>query len=180
MLSVIVLCRMDQQAARADAVVRTLSALVAASVRGLVRDVVLAGPRDANLGFIADHAGCTCVEAGSEADYLRRALDFARAQDLFVLRSGYIPETGFLDEVEDLFAEGSFAEGSSRGRRSLCAAPETYWQRLIPALSPVVGLIAPISFYREAAGKGGALGFDQSVRAARGRRTLRSRACRVG
>src|SRR5271154_3319461 len=110
MLSVIILCEAAQASAGAsvapEAVVRTLSALVGASVRGLVRDVVLAGPQDASLALLADHAGCGSVEAASEADYLRRALALVRSEHLLVLRPGHLPETGFIDEIEDLLAEG--------------------------------------------------------------------------
>ena len=178
MLSVIILCEAVAAPAGAvvapEAIVRTLAALVAASVRGLVRDVVLAGPKQANLGLIADHAGCICVEAAGEADYLRGALALVRAEDLLVLRPGYVPETGFIDEIEDLLAEGAI-----RGGRRVYAAPATYWQRLIPALLPVVGLIAPVPACR-AAGDSGALSLETLLRATRARAALRARARRVG
>lgn len=179
MLSVIILCEMEQApgraAVRAEAVVRSLAALVGASVSGLVRDVVLAGPKEADLGFIADYAGCICVEASNEADYLRRALDIVRAEDLLVLRPGYVLETGFIDEVEDLLVQGA-----KRGGRRVCAAPESYWQRLIPSLAPVVGLIAPVSLYRQVGASGRALDFNEFIRATRSRAALRTRARRVG
>ncbi len=179
MLSVIILCEMDQApgraAVRADAVVRSLAALVSASVSGLVRDVVLAGPKEADLGYIADYAGCTCVEASSEADYLHRALDIVRAEDLRVRRPGYVLETGFIDEVADLLAQGA-----RYGRRRGCAAPQTYWQRLIPLLAPVVGLIAPVSLYHQAGAGGKTLDFNEFIRATRSRAALRSQARRVG
>jgi hypothetical protein len=179
MLSVIILCEMDQApgraAVRAEAVVRSLGALVGASVSGLVRDVVLAGPKEADLAFIADYAGCTCVEASSEADYLRLALDIVRAEDLLVLRPGYVFETGFIDEAEDLLMQGE-----RRGGRRICAAPESYWQRLIPALAPVAGLIAPVSLYRQVGAGGKKLDFNEFIRATKSRIALRSRARRVG
>lgn len=156
-----------------EAVVRTLGALVSASVRGLVRDVVLAGPQKANLGIIADHAGCSSVEGESEAERLRRALALVRAEDLLVLRPGYILETGFIDEIEDLLAEGALRDG-----RRICAVAGTYWQRLIPALLPVVGLVASVESCR-AVNDGGAQGLATLIRATRARTPLQTRARRV-
>jgi hypothetical protein len=176
MLSVIILCettRSPDSALVPEAVVRTLGALVSASVHGLVRDVVLAGPQHANLGLIADHAGCSCVEAASEAECLRRALALVRAEDLLVLRPGHILETGFIDEIEDLLAEGAL-----HGGRRIYAAPGTYWQRLIPALLPVVGLVASIESCRTLNDEG-TEGLATLVRATRSRTALRSRARRV-
>ncbi len=178
MLSVIFLCEAveapDGALVAPEAIVRTLAALVGAAVRGLVRDVVLAGPKQASLGFIADHAGCICVEAAREADYLRRALALVRAEDLLVLRPGHVPEAGFIDEVEDLLAEGTL-----RGGRRIYAAPASYWQRLIPALVPVVGLIATVQSCR-AVSDSGALSLETLVRATQARAALDCRARRVG
>ncbi len=178
MLSVIILCEAVQAAdaavAAPEAIVRSLAALVAASVHGLVRDVVLAGPREASLGLIADYAGCSSVEAASEAESLRRALALVRSEDLLVLRPGYIPETGFIDEIEDLLAGGT-----GHGGRRIYAEPATYWQRLIPALVPVVGLIATVESCR-AVGDSGALSLETLVRATRARKALKTRARRVG
>ena len=178
MLSVIILCTAapanGRTVAPAEAVVRTLSSLVGASVRGLVRDVVLAGPRERELGLIADHAGCVFVEAASEAECLRLALGRVRGEDLLVLLPGHVPESGFLEEVEDLLSQGGMRDG-----RRICAAPVTYWQRLVPALAPIVGLIASVDACR-AASDAAKLSFDALVRATKGRRTLRARAYRIG
>ncbi len=157
-----------------EAIVRTLAALVAASVRGLVRDVLIAGPKQAGLGLIADYAGCVCVEESSEAESLRSALALVRAEDLLVLRPGHILEAGFIDEIQDLLAEGV-----RRGSRRIYAAPATYWQRLIPALVPVVGLVAPVQSCR-AVGDSGALSLETLVKATRARTALKTRARRVG
>ncbi len=135
MLSVIILCGR----ASAETVVRTLAPLVQAAVKGLVRDVVLAGPAEADLAMIADHAGCAFVEAAAEAEALRRALAGVRGGDFMILYAGHIPETGFLEELEDLLAAGMPAE---HGGRLLRAAPETFLERLFPPLAPAVGLIA--------------------------------------
>ena len=134
MLSVIILCG----GASAEAMVRTLTPLVAAAVRGLVRDVVLAGRPEDQLAIIADHAGCACVEAASEAEALRAAVAISRGGALMILYAGHIPEPGFFEEVEDLLAVGL---PSAQGR-SLRAAPEKFLERLFPQLAPCVGLIA--------------------------------------
>jgi hypothetical protein len=178
MLSIIILCRPDPgngcAAVAAEGIVRTLSSLVNALVRGLVRDVVLAGPEGTDLALIADHAGCVSVEAASEAECLRRALGLVRGEDVLVLLPGHVPEAGFIEEIEDLLARGPMADG-----RRIYAAPITYWQRLVPALTPVVGIIAPVSTCR-AADESAMSSFAALVRATRGKRALRARAHRVG
>ncbi len=140
-LSLIVLCKADlssRDAGTAEGVVRTLAAFLAASVRGLVREAVLAGPPGHDLGFIADHAGCAFVEAEAETEALRKALALGRAADLVVLYAGYVPEIGFVDALEDLL----------RSRRSeehgwlIRAAPESGIARLLPSVAPAVGLLA--------------------------------------
>jgi hypothetical protein len=135
MLSVIILCGQ----ASPETVVRTLAPLVQASVQGLVRDVVLAGPAGSDLSMIADHAGCAFVEAETEAEALRRAIAAARGGNLMIFHAGHIPEAGFLEELEDLLAVGLSA---ARGGHLLRAAPESFLQRLVPRLAPAVGLIA--------------------------------------
>lgn len=176
MLSVIILCAphdLSPAGASAEAVVRTLSALVGACVRGLVRDVVLAGPSRTELAVIADHAGCSFVEAASEAELLRNALALVRGEDVLILRPGHIPETGFVEEIEDLLADGRL-----RGGRRIYAAPASYWQRLIPALTPVVGLLAPVRACR-AAKDAPTLSLAALLQATGSRAALRARAKRV-
>jgi hypothetical protein len=177
MLSVIVLCNpipaAGRPAADGEAVVRTLSALVGALVRGLIRDVVIAGPQAAHLEKIADHAGCAFVEAEEEWDRLGRALALVRGEALLVLHAGHIPETGFIEEVEEFMGEA----GPDEARR-IYAAPINYWQRLVPALAPTVGLIAPVTACRAAAG-GKELTFAALLRATRSNGALRARLRRV-
>jgi hypothetical protein len=146
MLSVIILCGQ----ASAEAVVRTLVPLVAASVRGLLRDVVLAGPGADGLALVADHAGCGFIEASEEAEALRRSLAEARSSDVMILRAGYIPESGFLEELEDVMSLG-LQPGPSSGPRLMRAAPETLIERLWPGRAPVVGLLAPQALCQAAA-----------------------------
>ncbi|MHB8886084.1 MAG: transposase [Methylovirgula sp.] len=133
MLSVIILCG----GASAEAVVRTLAPLVDAAVRGMVRDVVLAGAPEHQLALIADHAGCAFIEADMEAEVLAGALAAARGDTLMFLHAGHIPEPGFFEEMEDLLAVGLGPHG-----RLLRAAPEGFLERLLPQLAPKVGLIA--------------------------------------
>lgn len=138
MLSVIILCSFEGKV-RPDTVVRTLTPLVGASVRGLVRDVVLAGPPKGDLRVIADHAGCAVIEAATEAEALRCAIEAARAADLMFLRAGYVPQAGFFEEIEDL---PSLRQKPELVAWSLKAAPVTFYERMFPGLAPAVGFIA--------------------------------------
>ncbi len=174
MLSVIILCGVGAAASghRPETIVRTLAPLVAASVKGLVRDVVLAGPPEHELALIAEHAGCAVIEADDEAQALGAALGLARAQDLMILYAGHVPEAGFFDEVEDLLAVGLSPE---QGGHLLRAAPETFMERLFPRLAPAAGLIAARSLCETAS----AASFAQIVASMRRQRTLRRRLRRI-
>jgi hypothetical protein len=151
MLSVIIFCGFESSATgggvRPDTVVRTLTPLVGASVRGLVRDVVLAGPPGGELGLIAEHAGCVAVESDGEAEVLRRAIAIARGEDILLLRVGYVPEAGFFEELEDVVSLG---RTSGQASRVLKAAPVTFYERLYPGLAPVVGFMADKKRYAAA------------------------------
>jgi hypothetical protein len=138
-LSLILLCGMRRsRGSGAEPVVRSLSAFVAASVDGLVRDAVLAGPPRDELGFIAEHAGCAFVEAEKEIDALGLALALARGTDFLILHAGHVPEIGSMEAIGDLVASGQSAQHGFLLR----AAPDNPAQRLFPALSPAVGLVA--------------------------------------
>lgn len=121
-----------------EPVVRSLSGFVPASVDGLIRDAVLAGPAHDELGVIGDHAGCAVVEAQSEADSLRQALGLARGTALLIVHAGYIPEGGAIAAIGDLAASGQSAQ---RGWL-LRAAPANPVERIFPGLAPAVGLLA--------------------------------------
>jgi hypothetical protein len=138
-LSLIVLCPSSAGDRTTESVVRTLSAFIAASVRGLVRDAVLAGPPRADLRFIAEHAGCAIAEAETEADALHLAFSLSRAADLFILYAGHVPETGFVEAVEDFLRSGHGSEHGWVAR----IMPENAIQRFLPRLAPAVGLLAP-------------------------------------
>ena len=52
------------------------------------------------LGYIADHAGSAFFEAKSEADGIAHALAVSRAAHIFIVRAGYVPETGFAEAID--------------------------------------------------------------------------------
>ncbi len=136
-LSLILLCGGHGDAG-AEAVVRTLSAFVAASVNGLLRDAILAGPAQDELALIAEHAGCAVAEAEEEAAALRRAIDLARGADLFILRAGYVPEIASPEAI------GNLATSARSARRGwLLRAPGSAVARVFPRLAPALGFIAP-------------------------------------
>jgi hypothetical protein len=136
-LSLILLCGVRGRAG-AELVVRTLSAFVTASVNGLLRDAALAGPAQDDLAFIAEHAGCTLVEAEKETDALGQAIALSRGTDLFILHAGHVPEMGSLEAIGDLVASAR----SARRGWLLRASPDSPVERLFPRLAPAVGLIA--------------------------------------
>jgi hypothetical protein len=143
-LSLIVFCgprlaHREAQDSAAESLVRTLSAFVGAAVRGLVRDAILAGPPGINLSFIADHAGCACVEAKTEADGLGRALALSRVGHLLIVRAGYIPQAGFAEAIEDLLR---FSKADARGwlLRGMAERP---LEKILPHLAQPAGLLAP-------------------------------------
>ncbi|HEX3496513.1 MAG TPA: transposase [Methylocella sp.] len=143
MLSTIVFCD-DWPAGRpgrdlAEVLARTLASLVTAKVEGLLGDVRIAGPARKGLGLVANHAGCALIEAENEMDWLRLALQAARGPDVFLLRCGRVPEAGFIEEAADFMAKEN---GGETRQAHLRAAPESFLERLFPALAPVAGLIA--------------------------------------
>lgn len=174
MLSVIILCGGAQwggPGGSAETVVRTLVPLVQASARGLVRDVVLAGPPESELATIAEHAGCAVVEEAAEGKALAGAFDLARSQSVMLFQAGHVPEAGFFEEVEDFFN----IRKSDESRR-LQAAPDGFFERLLPQLSPTVGLIAG----RGAIQSGAVSTFPDLVHASGARQALKRRLRRIG
>jgi hypothetical protein len=138
-LSLILLC--GTRVARGsgpEPVVRSLSGFVPASVAGLIRDAVLAGPAQNELGIVADHAGCVFVEAEMEAEALSEALRLARGTDVLILHAGHVPEIGSMEAIGDLVAS---SQSAGRGWL-LRAAPDNAAERFFPVLAPAVGLIA--------------------------------------
>ena len=140
MLSAVVLATdlSRPQGASSEAVVRTLSALVPAAIEGIVRDVTLACAGDiAELRKIADHAGCEIAEAADPAGAIAAGLASARGDLLLILRAGYAPQSGFIEEIADMFQRAT-RPNVLRFR----AVPDSFFTRLVPGLAPVQGLVA--------------------------------------
>jgi hypothetical protein len=121
----------------AEAVARSLAALVRASVEGLVREALIVGAAEDRLTEVADHAGCGFVEAPSLRQGLPRALALARGDIAFVLEGGYAPLTGFVEEAGDLLRAPGFRGALLR------RAPDTIMTRFAPSLARAVGAFAP-------------------------------------
>jgi hypothetical protein len=183
MLSTIVLCESSQQSERidpAERLVRSLSSLIRANVEGLLGDVAIAGPSGRGLGLIADQAGCALFEAASESEWLRRAIAAARGPELFLLRSGFAPQLGFIEEAGDfLRAEGVDNPGRTHAAL-LRAAPETFVERLFPRTAPLAGLIAPRDRCVELSAAKSPVKFPALARFFNSAATLRTNARRIG
>ncbi len=154
---------------RQIAMSRSLGALVPAAVAGLISDVIIAGPHGLELDIIADHAGCAYVEAACEADWLRRALALAKAPNCLVLRAGYVPGFGFIEELESLAGRDLAYAGLFR------AEPRHWFERLFPSLAPIAGAIASQQNWQARR----AQDFNLLSRSLKGR-TLRTKMLRVG
>jgi hypothetical protein len=140
MLSAIILAndRSTPQSASSEAVVRSLSALVSAAIEGVVRDVTLASAGDSvELRKIADHAGCEIAEAADASGVIAAGLASARGDLLLVLRAGYAPQAGFIEEISDMFQRATRPD-VLRYR----IVPNGFLTRLAPSLAPVRGLVA--------------------------------------
>lgn len=152
------------------AVVRTLAALVPATVEGLVRDVTLLAPSgDEGLRTVAEHAGCGLVEAKAFRNGFGQALTLAKQPVLFVVRAGAAFDRGFLSEVAAILGPDGGGEGDPCFL--LRQAPEGFAARILPDLAPVAGLIASRGRL-----SGSAADFADVVRRAGRTRTLTSRA----
>jgi len=183
MLSTIVFCESSLQSGRidpAERLVRSLSSLIRANVEGLLGDVAIAGPSGQGLGLIADQAGCGLFEAPAESEWLRRAIDAARGPELFLLRSGFAPLAGFIEEAGDfLRAQGADKSGSAPVAL-LRAAPETFAERLFPRAAPLAGLIAPRDRCAELFANKSAMKFAALAQFFKSATPLRTNARRIG
>jgi hypothetical protein len=151
-----------------EIVVRSLVWLVSAVVSGVVRDVILAVPEGFGLAEVADQAGCMLVEADGEGARLSRAVAASRETRVLVLRTGFQPEAGLVEEID------SFLRRAPRESAALVlATPDNALQRLAPDRAPIVGILAS----REAAGR--ARSFAAHARASRKGHKLRGRAARI-
>jgi hypothetical protein len=183
MLSAIVFCENAQQSGKIDAaelLVRSLSSLIRANVEGLLGDVAIAGPLGQGLGLVADQAGCSLFEAASESEWLRRAIEAARGPELFLLRSGFAPQAGFIEEAGDFLRADGAGDPGSLHAALLRAAPETFVERLFPRAAPLAGLIAPRNRCVELSTKKSTSQFAALARSFGSAAALRTNARRIG
>ena len=126
---------------RAGALMRTLAALVPATIDGVVRDVTLLQVGDAaSLAEIADEAGCLVVEERDFPAALARGVARARSPWIFVVKAGTVPSRLFGEE-----AARALDGGLQAGRRALLLReqPSGLLARWFPSLAPVAGVILP-------------------------------------
>ncbi len=126
-------------ARRFGPLLRTLAALVPATIEGVVRDVTLLQVGDAaGIAGIADEAGCHLVEEKDFPAALARSVAGARSPWIFVVKAGTVPSRIFGEEaaraLDDEIGEG--------GSLLLREAPSGL-SRWFPSLGPVVGVILP-------------------------------------
>ena len=151
--------------ARAGALMRTLAALVPATVEGVVRDVTLLQVGDAaSLAGIADEAGCHIVEERDFPAALARGVAGARSSWIFVVKAGTAPSRLFGEEAARALEGGLDADQSLLLREQ----PTGLLARLFPSLAPVAGVILP----RDRLSGTPCAGFPDVVRRARRARTL--------
>lgn len=153
----------------AEAVARSLGALVRGSVEGILREAIIVGPAADELEKIADHAGCGCLIAPDARQALAGALDLARCDMVFALQGGYGPQASFVEETGDLLLNAGFSGALLR------RWPEHFLSRLAPGLSRPVGAIASREKLRRAAGRD----FVSALRRLRLRQTLSAHAYRL-
>jgi hypothetical protein len=158
----------DERAA--EAVARSLGALVRATIEGVVREAVIVGPAGEGLAEISDHAGCALIEATSTAEGLARAVASARSEIAFVLKGGFAPRSGFVEEAADLLLAAEAFRGALLRR-----APDSLLTRLAPQFAEPVGFFAGCAKIRAAA-RGD---LNQMIRRLKIRRTMETRAIKV-
>jgi hypothetical protein len=154
----------------AEAVARSLGALVRATVEGVLREAVIVGPSGEGLAEIADHAGCALIETASVGEGLGLAAAQARSEIAFVLKGGFAPQSGFVEEVADLLLEAEAFRGAVLRR-----APDSLLTRLAPRFAEPVGLFAGRAAIRAAT----PADLNQLIRRLKIGRTMASRALKV-
>jgi len=154
----------------AEALARSLSPLVRATMEGLVRDAALIGPAADDLAGVADYAGCAYVEAATLAEGFDRALSETRGDIVFVLQGGYATPGGFIEEASDLLLEGRGFSGALLRR-----APYNLATRFAPGLAQAVGLLAQRAAVRGVSPRD----LDALIRTVKPTRTLNSQAIRT-
>jgi hypothetical protein len=154
----------------AEAVARSLCALVRAAVEGVVRDAIIIGKADDQLGEIANEAGCGLIEAPTAAEGFARAVAQSRSEIAFVLKGGFIPQNGFIEEASDLL----LGAAAFRGAR-LLREPDNLLTRIAPGLAEPVGAFVLCSALRAAAPRD----IKELILRAKIRQTLHVRAQKV-
>jgi hypothetical protein len=86
------------------ALMQTLNALIPAVVEGLVRDLIIIGDAsDQRLVALADQCGCGIANASD----LDAVLQAARCDWVLAFQAGAVPESGWQEAVESVFASAS-------------------------------------------------------------------------
>ncbi|MCI4677075.1 transposase [Rhodoblastus acidophilus] len=153
----------------AEAVARSLCALVRASVEGIVRDALIIGPAEDQLAEIADEAGCSYIEASSAQEGFARAVAQSRSDIAFVLEGGYAPQQGFVEEAGDLLHDAGFRGALLR------RSPDSLMTWLAPSLARPVGAFAARDDLRGAAPRD----LAELIRRLKIRHTLTARAHKI-
>ena len=156
----------------AGPLMRTLAALVPATIEGVVRDVTLLQVGEADgVASIADEAGCRLVEEQDFPAALARSVAAARSPWIFVVKAGTVPSRIFGEE-----AARALEEASAEGGALLLRESPRGWARWFPSLAPVVGVILP----RDRLTGKRCTNFAEVVRQARPARTLPTSAVKQG
>jgi hypothetical protein len=130
MITAIILASHD-----ANALTRTLNALIGAAVEGLVRDVVVVASHDNEMAAkLADQAGCALVLPVEFAAAVRAA----KGGWLMLLQSGALPEPGWEEAVSHHIQSGG---GAARFRRSPLAARALFARLFQAERALALGLI---------------------------------------
>lgn len=130
MITAIILASHD-----ANALTRTLNALIGATVEGLVRDVVVTASHDNEMAAkLADQAGCALVLPAAFAAAVRAA----KGEWLMLLQSGALPELGWEEAVGHHIQSGG---GAARFRRSPLAARALFARLFQAEQTLALGLI---------------------------------------
>ena len=152
-------------------VLRTLSALVPATVEGAVRDVALLVVGDGGeVSAIADEAGCGLVREASFEAAMTRALTGARAAWICVLQAGALPGRGFAEDVAN-----ALEAAGDPPHALLLRGNGGRFGRIFPSLATVTGVIAP----RQRFSGRTCASFADLLRCARPARTLLGRVVMV-
>ncbi len=174
MLSVIVIVPSLESPGRQPslaAVLRTLSALVPATIDGAVRDVALLVVGDGGeVSAIADEAGCGFIREASFEAAMARGIAEARATWICVLQAGALPGRGFAEDVAN-----ALEEAGDPPHALLLRGEGGRFGRIFPSLAAVAGVIAPRQRFSGRA----CASFADLLRNARPARTLLGRVAMV-